>query len=168
MVRKKTGDLRLCADYRDVNKITLKDNYPLPLIDDHFDRLSNKYIFSLLDLKSAFYHVDMNEDSIKYTLFVTPMGQYEYLKMPFGLEISPSPFQRFVNEVFSDLIRQEKLAIYVDDLMIATEREILELVFERLVRNKLRLRLDKCRFMESEIQYFGYTISGDGIRPDRA
>lgn len=171
IVKKKTGELRLCADYRNLNKITLKDNYPLPLIDDLLDRLSNKSYFSLLDLKSAFYHVDMSEDSIKYTSFVTPMGQYEYLKMPFGLKNSPSTFQRFVNKVFSDLIREGKVAIYIYDLMKATKgvcehMEILKIVFERLVKNKLELRLDKCKFFESEVGYLGYTISGDGIRPD--
>lgn len=135
------------------------------------DRLAGKSIFSLLDLKSAFYHVDMAKDSVKYTSFVTPMGQYEYIKMPFGLKNTPSTFQRFVNQVFSDLIREGKMSIYVDDLMIATESvdehlEILRIVFERLVENKLELRLDKCKFMESNIRYLGYRISCDGIRPD--
>lgn len=67
----------------------MKDNFPLPLIDDLLDRLANKSIFSLLDLKSAFYHVYMAEESVKYTSFVTPLGQYEFLKMPFGLKMRP-------------------------------------------------------------------------------
>lgn len=149
----------------------MKDNYPIPVID-LLDRLVNKTIFSLLDLKSAFYHVRMDEDSIKYTSFVTPLGQFEFRKMPFGLKNAPSTFQRFVNYVFDDLVLAGKVAIYLDDIMVATrsEEEHLEImkdVFDRLVKNKLELRIDKCHFMKSEIRYLGYWITKDAIRPDK-
>lgn len=171
LVRKKNDNIRMCIDYRSLNKITLKDNYPIPLIDDMLDRLANKTIFSLLDLKSAFYHVHVNEESVKYTSFVTPLGQYEYLRMPFGLRNAPPTFQRFVNMVFDDMIRAGKVAIYLDDILIATSDfeehlSILKEVFEKLVSNKLELRLDKCRFIEPEIRYLGYKVSKEGIRPD--
>jgi len=172
LVEKKTGDTRMCVDYKVLNKVTQKDNYPLPLIEDLIDRLANKEIFSLLDLKSAFNQVDVHDESVKYTSFITPMGQYEYLKMPFGLKNGPSVFQRFVNSVFGDMIREGKLAIYLDDILIATKSIeehliILKEVFQKLVCNKLELKIDKCKIAQSEIQYLGYSISKDGIKPDK-
>jgi len=149
----------------------LKDNYPTPLIDDLIDKLSEKTIFTKLDLKNGFFHVHMHEDSIKYTAFTTPMGQYEWLRMPFGLRNAPAVFQRFVNKIFADLVKEDKVLIYMDDILIATKdskshMEILTEVFKRLVDNKLELRLDKCEFLQREIKYLGYIISGEGIKPD--
>lgn len=171
LVRKKTGELRMCVDYRRLNKVTARDNYPIPLIDDLLDRLAGKTIFSKLDLKDGFFHVYMDNDAVKYTSFITPLGQYEFLRMPFGLKNAPSVFQRFVNKVFADMVRNDKVIIYLDDIMIATDNfdehfRILEEVFKRLVENRLELRLDKCVFLQSEVKYLGYTISGVGIRAD--
>lgn len=79
-------------DYRMLNKITAKDNYPIPLIDDLLDRLANKKFFTKLDLKNGFFHVLVDPESVKYTSFVTPLGQFEFLRMPFGLKNAPSVF----------------------------------------------------------------------------
>lgn len=128
----------MCVDFRMLNKITMKDNYPLPLIDDLLDSLVRKSVFTKLDLKNGFFHVLVDDESVKYTSFVTPLGQYEFLKMPFGLKNAPSVFQRFVNKIFSDMIRDRKVIVYMDNIMIATRnvREhllILKEVLERLV-----------------------------------
>lgn len=170
LVRKKDGRMRLCIDYRELNKITAKDNYPLPIIEDQIDSLRGKRYFSLLDLKDGFHHVHMSEDSIKYTAFVTPFGQYEYVKMPFGLRNAPAQFQRHVNEVLSELIKRGDLVAYIDDFMIATETiekhlEVLNEVYHLLVQNLLELRLDKCQFLSDEIEFLGYIVSEKGIRP---
>ncbi|KXZ75914.1 Retrovirus-related Pol polyprotein from transposon 17.6-like Protein [Tribolium castaneum] len=171
LVRKKNGEIRLCVDYRELNKITVRDNYPTPLIDDHLDMLKNKRYFSCLDLKNGFHHVRMAPSSIKYTSFVTPLGQYEFLKMPFGLTNAPHVFQRYIHEVFSDLINSHKILVYLDDIMIATEDldehlSLLREVFDLAATHKLEFRLDKCMFLNSETIYLGYLINEKGIRPN--
>ena len=121
LIKKKTGDPRLCIDFRELNKIMIRDNFPTELIDDNIDQLKNKKYFSILDLKDGFHYVKMHEASIKFTSFVTPLGQYEYLRMPFGLTNAPRVFQRFIHTVFETLIREHKILLYLDDILIATE-----------------------------------------------
>lgn len=155
-----------------MNKVVVKDRFPLPLIDDLLDRLKNKHFFTKLDLKNAFHHVPINESSIKYTSFVVPQGQFEYIKMPFGYCHSPSIFKRYIREIFKELIEQGKILIYIDDILIATETieenlEILREVFKIMVENLLFLRIDKCSFLNKEIKYLGYLVNVEGIRPSR-
>jgi len=89
--------MRLCIDFRKLNKVLIKDNYPIPLIDDLLDKLANKKLFSKLDLKNGYFHVFVNKESIKYTSSVTPLGQFEFLRMPTGLKTALAVFQRFIN-----------------------------------------------------------------------
>ncbi|XP_055913761.1 uncharacterized protein LOC129947273 [Eupeodes corollae] len=171
LTRKKNGEMRLCVDYRQLNKVTVKDNFPLPLIEDHLDRLRDKRYFTLLDLKSGFHHVKMNENSVKFTSFVTPLGQFEYLRMPFGLKNAPSVFQRYINNIFKELINSGKLLIYIDDLLVATETKedhfsVLKEVLDVVSEHSLQLRLDKCVFMHEQIKYLGYEVSANGIGPN--
>ncbi|XP_011859685.1 PREDICTED: uncharacterized protein LOC105557126 [Vollenhovia emeryi] len=173
LVRKKDGESRLCIDYRELNKITVRDNFPTPLIDDHLDRLRGKSYFSSLDLRNGFHHVKVADESVKYTSFVTPLGQFEFLRMPFGLTNAPRVFQRYINDIFRDLIRENKILIYLDDILIATENvgehlEILREVFNLARQHKLQFRLDKCSFLYREIVYLGYLIDENGIRPSAA
>lgn len=93
LVQKKTGECRMCIDYRTLNKYILRDNYPIPVIEDQLNVLKNKKYFSVLDLKDRFYHIRMAKDSIKFTAFVTPLGQFEFLKMLFGLKSASTRFQ---------------------------------------------------------------------------
>lgn len=170
LVRKKNGETRLCVDYRELNKITVRDNFPGPLIDDNIDRLKNKRYYTTLDLKDGYYNVRMAEQSIKYTSFITPLGQYEFLFCPFGLTNAPRVFARFVQKIFRDLIRVEKILVYFDDFLIATETLdehliILREVFQTAGRYWLTFKLSKCAFAQSEVNYLGYCVSVEGIRP---
>lgn len=103
LVKKKDGAPRLCVDYRAVNQITKKERYPLPLIEDHLDRLGGANYFITLDLSWGFYQVPMSDESIEKTAFVTPDGHFEFLRMPFGLANAPAVFQRLMNSVLGDL-----------------------------------------------------------------
>jgi len=99
LVRKKNGETRLAIDYRGLNKITKRINYPLPIIDDQIDQLVNRTTFISLDLKSGFYQIPMHSESVKFTAFITPDGQWEFLRMPFGLANAPAVFQKTMNKV---------------------------------------------------------------------
>ena len=98
--------------------MVIRERQPLPLIEDVIDRLANVSVFSTLDLKDGFFHVPVEEHSRKYTSFVTPTGQWEFCKVPFGLCNSPPVFQRYIQYVFKYMIREKILMVYVDDLII--------------------------------------------------
>ncbi|GFW80229.1 retrovirus-related Pol polyprotein from transposon 412 [Trichonephila clavipes] len=109
VVKKKDGKSRVCIDYRRLNRKLIKDNYPLPLIDDILDCLQNAKIFTTLDLKNRFFHVAVNERSRKFTSFVTHNGQYKFRRMPFGLSTCPSTFMWYINAIFRHLISKKVL-----------------------------------------------------------
>lgn len=170
LVQKKNGDTRMCIDYRALNRITVRDHYPLPLIDDCLDYLTNKKIFSLIDLKSGFNQVKMADESIKYTSFVTPEGQYEYVKMPFGLTNAPSVFQRFINLILRPFIQTGQIVVYMDDILIASETLddhllLIEKVLSCIVKNGLQIQKKKCQFAYNELEYLGFRVSSQGIQP---
>ena len=173
LVRKKDGGIRLCIDFRTLNKITARENYPIPLIEEQVEALEGKRYFTSLDLKEGFHHVYIHKDSVKYTAFITPFGQFEYVKMPFGLKNASARFQRYINEIFEPMIRSGMILVYIDDFLIATKTveehlEVLDRVFKLMVENKLELRLEKCRFLYEEIEYLGYKISDEGLQPNDA
>lgn len=160
----------MCVDFRALNKVTARDNFPIPLIEDCISYLGGKKYFTTLDLNDGFFHVAVAPDSMKYTSFVVPHGQFEYLRMPFGLKNAPSVFQGFVTEIFQDLISAEKIKVYIDDIVIgtATMEEHIELVatvLRRLTEKGLELRMNKSRFGYERINYLGYVVTPDGIRP---
>lgn len=170
LTKKRNGETRMCVDFRTLNKITTRDNFPLPLIEDQLSLLAGKKYFSTLDLKDGFFHIRMHEDSIRYTSFVTPLGQYAYTRMPFGLKSAPLMFQRYVTKIFKEQIDAGEISVYLDNFLIATETieyhlAILEKTFKLLVANCLELRLDKCWFLQTRLDYLGYTVTSEGIRP---
>lgn len=172
LVKKKNGQIRMCVDYRQLNKITVKDNFPLPLIDDCIDYLSNKNIFTLLDLKSGFHQVSVHKDSVKYTSFVTPDGQWEFTKMPFGLKNAPSVFQRYIIGILKKYIDKGEIKVYLDDILLASNDFeahliLLENVLKTIADAGLELQLEKCFFAQRSIEYLGYIASADGISPGK-
>lgn len=169
LVKKKTGEKRLCCDFRRLNAKTVKDRYPLPRIDDLLDRLLGSSWFTTLDMSSGYWQVPVSPDSISKTAFVTPDGSYEWLRMGFGVCNGPAVFQRIMNHVLRPLADPGIFA-YIDDVLIASTTleenfQKLRQVFEALRTANLTLRLDKCRFFHRQIAYLGHEISDGGIRP---
>ncbi|GFS88663.1 retrovirus-related Pol polyprotein from transposon 412 [Trichonephila clavipes] len=133
VVKKKDGKSRVCIDYRRLNRKLIKDNYPLPLIDDILDCLQNAKIFTTLDLKNGFFHVAVNERSRKFTSFVTHNGQYQFRRMPFGLSTCPSTFMRYINAIFRHLISKSIVLPYMDDIVIPAANESQALEYLKIV-----------------------------------
>lgn len=167
-VRKKNGSMRMCVDLRPLNNRVEKQRYPFPLIEDCLLRLSNKKVFTVLDLKDGFHQIKVHPEDTKYFSFATPDGQYEYKRLPFGFSESPAEFQKRLVNILKDLIREDKVIVYIDDIMIASETvdenlETLKRTLHTLKRYELELNYDKCQFLRRTVQYLGYIISEEGI-----
>ncbi|GFV87087.1 retrovirus-related Pol polyprotein from transposon 412 [Trichonephila clavipes] len=142
LVKKKDGTTRLCVDDRKLNRKLVKDRFPLPLIEDVLDKLQEAKVYTTLDLKNGFFHVDVNEDCKHLTSFVVPDEEFEFNKVPFGLSTSPSVFQRYVSSIFGELMRKGVVIIYVDDLIIPAKNEKVGLEKSRgSVRGRLEVWL---------------------------
>lgn len=168
LVQKRDGSHRMCVDYRELNAHTVKDRYPLPLIDDQLERHGKGCLFSFLDMFSGFHQISIHADSIKKTAFVTPDSHYEYLRMPFGLSNSPAVFQRSINKALGSL-KDSIALIYLDDVLVPFETveealQSLEAVFKALQASGFCLNLKKCQFMQDKLEYLGREISAEGIR----
>jgi len=172
-VKKKDGSERMCLDYRALNDVTVPDQYPLPIIDTLLPKLSGKKVFSHIDLRDAFHQVRVAPADTHKTAFRTPMGSYEFLVLPFGLRNAPSAFSRMIEQALPTREFGDCTCKYVDDLFVmsddmATHERDLERVFERLLREKLYPKAEKCRFGLGEVTFLGHVVSADGIRPDPA
>lgn len=169
LVRKKEGSYRMCVDYRELNSHTIRDRYPLPLIDDQLDRLGKGRIFTSLDMSSGFHQIPIDANSIEKTAFVTPDGHYEYLRMPFGLANAPSVFQRAINKALGPL-KDNVALVYLDDVLIPSEDikdaiTKLRAVFKALQNAGFSLNIKKCHFFQDKVEYLGREISAQGIQP---
>ncbi|KAG6465495.1 hypothetical protein O3G_MSEX015186 [Manduca sexta] len=170
LIKKKDGSSRLCIDYRQLNKKIIKDEFPLPIIDNLIDKLGDAKIFSVLDLKNGFYHLKISEESVPYTSFITHHGQFEFLRAPFGLSISPKYFSRFVSIIFRELIAKGVMAIFIDDIVIpavseAQAVERLRQVLDVASQNGLEINWKKAKLVCHEIEYLGHLIKDGEIRP---
>uniref|UniRef100_A0A8C7WW06 Gypsy retrotransposon integrase-like protein 1 n=1 Tax=Oryzias sinensis TaxID=183150 RepID=A0A8C7WW06_9TELE len=171
-VEKKDKTLRPCIDYRELNLITVKDKYSLPLISSAFDSVQGAQIFSKLDLRNAYHLVRIKEGDEWKTAFNTPLGHYEYLVMPFGLTNAPAVFQRLVNDVLRDFLNRF-VFVYLDDILIYSRDPIqhknhVRLVLSRLLENQLYVKAEKCQFHTNSIQFLGYIFEAGQVRPDPA
>jgi transposase InsO family protein len=169
-VKKKNGSLRLCVDYRGLNRISKKDRYPLPLISDLLDAPRKARIYTKIDLKHAYHLVRIAEGDEWKTAFRTRYGSFEWLVMPFGLSNAPAAFQRFMNDIFADML-DVNVVVYLDDILIysdtpAQHRKHVREVLRRLRQHGLYAGADKCTFDADTVEYLGYILSPDGLRMD--
>ena len=163
-VKKKDGELRPVQDYRKLNKITIKNAYPLPLISDLLNQLRGARYFTKLDVRWGYNNVRIKKGDEWKAAFRTNRGLFEPLVMFFGLMNSPSTFQTMMNEIFQDLISEGVVCIYLDDILIFSKtleehHRITRLVLERLRQHHLYLKLEKCEFEKTRIEYLGLIIS---------
>ena len=159
--------LRLCVDYRGINKITVKNQYPLLLMDELRDRVHGLTIFTKIDLKLGFNLVRIKEGDEWKTTFRTRYSHYKYLVMPFGLTNAPATFQAMMNDVLREFLDQGVI-VYMDDILIYSRdehehRALVKKVFQRLMDNNLAAEIDKCFFHVREVEFLGYIISPEGI-----
>ena len=168
LVPKKDGTYRPVIDFRQVNKVTEDDRYPLPVLKDILMSLGHgNRFFSSLDLLNGYWQVPMAPKSREITAFSTPRGHFEWLRMPFGLKSSPITFQRFVNTLFADMIGKNVYA-YLDDLILfdrdaESHFSSLKLVLTKLREAGLKAKLSKCDFLRTSITFLGHLVDADGI-----
>lgn len=168
VVAKKDGSIRMCVDMREANKAVMKDCHPFPTWEQFSARLCGAKWFSKLDLKNAFYHVQLDESSRKVTTFTTHLGLFRFKRLMFGLSASPEIFQRVLEEVLRGL---EGVIVFADDILVfgpneSTHERRLKAVLKRLEETDLTLNVEKCEFTKQTISFLGHVISEEGVRPD--
>jgi len=165
-IKKKDGKLRPVQDYRRLNSLTVKNQYPLPLIPELIDRLRNATLFTKLDIRWGYNNVRIKEGDQEKGAFKTNLGLYEPCVMFFGLTNSPSTFQTMMDTIFRDLTATGEVVIYMDDILIATpsniphHRQLVHQILDKLEEHDLFLKPEKCTFEVPEIEYLGLVIGG--------
>lgn len=163
VVRKKNGDVRLCIDYRKLNLQTVKDAYALPNLEEAFSTLTGSKWFSVLDLKSGYYQIEVKEADKPKTAFVCPMGFWEFNRMPQGVTNAPSTFQRLMERCMGEMNLKEVL-VFLDNIIVFSktleEHEVrLMKVLARLREFGLKLSPEKCTFFQTSVKYLGHIVS---------
>ena len=169
-VKKKDGSKRMVIDYRALNKITVKNKYPLPLIDELLDVVAGSTIWTSLDLMSGYHQVRVAPEDTHKTAFRTRYGSYEFRVMPFGVTNAPSHFSAMMMDVLRPYL-DKFVVVYIDDILIfskspAEHQEHVQLVLQRLREAKLYAKLSKCNFFQRKVNFLGYILTPDGISPD--
>ncbi|GJT73291.1 putative reverse transcriptase domain-containing protein [Tanacetum coccineum] len=169
-VKKKDGAMRMCIDYRELNKLTIKNRYPLPRIDDLFDQLQGACCFSKIDLRSGYHQLRVREEDIPKTAFRTRYGHFEFTVMPFGLTNAPAIFMDLMNRVCKPYL-DKFVIVFIDDILIYSkseeEHEVhLKTILDLLKKEKLYAKFSKCEFWLKEVQFLGHVVNRDGIHVD--
>jgi len=170
-VKKKDGTLRLCIDYRELNKITIKNKYPLPRIDDLLDQLQGAGVFSKIDVRSGYHQLRIKPEDIPKTAFRTRYGHYEFTVMPFGLINAPTAFMDLMNRVFRPYL-DKFVVVFIDDILIYSKNEEehaqhLCIVLQTLREHQLYAKLKKCEFWLEEVVFLGHVVSQEGTKVDK-
>ncbi|GJV78211.1 putative reverse transcriptase domain-containing protein [Tanacetum coccineum] len=169
-VKKKDGAMRMCIDYRELNKLTIKNRYPLPRIDDLFDQLQGACCFSKIDLRSGYHQLRVREEDIPKTAFRTRYRHFEFTVMPFGLTNAPAIFMDLMNRVCKPYL-DKFVIVFIDDILIYSkseeEHEVhLKTILDLLKKEKLYAKFSKCEFWLQEVQFLGHVVNHDGIHVD--
>jgi hypothetical protein len=171
-VKKKDGSMRMCIDYRELNRVIIKNKYPLPRIDDLFDQLKGASVFSKIDLFSGYHQLRVREEDIPKTAIRTRYGHYEFLVMPFGLTNAPSVFMDLMNRVFHEYL-DSFVVVFIDDILVysadyAKHEGHLKIVMEKLRDERLFTKFKKCEFWLEEVSFLGHVVNKNGLAVDPA
>ncbi|GJU14593.1 putative reverse transcriptase domain-containing protein [Tanacetum coccineum] len=171
-VKKKDGSFRMCIDYRELNKLTIKNRYPLPRIDDLFDQLQGLSVYSKIDLRSGYHQLRVRDEDIPKTAFKTRYGHYEFQVMPFGLTNAPAVFMDLMNHVCKPYL-DKFVIVFIDDILIYSRNKEehanhLRIILELLKKEKLYAKFSKCDFWISIVQFLGHLIDSQGLHVDPA
>lgn len=167
MVKKKDGTLRMCIDYRALNAITIKNRYPLPRVDELFDRLQGAKYFSKIDLRSGYWQIRIHPEDVSKTAFRTRYGHFEWLVLPMGLTNAPATFMHLMHEIFRPFL-DDFVIVFLDDILIYSKnlidhRRHLRTVLDVLRQHKLYAKKSKCDFFRDHIEFLGHRIDREGI-----
>ncbi|GJW33263.1 putative reverse transcriptase domain-containing protein [Tanacetum coccineum] len=171
-VKKKDGSFRMCIDYRELNKLTVKNRYPLPRIDDLIDQLQGSSVYPKIDLRSGYHQLRVREEDIPKMAFKTWYGHYEFQVMPFGLTNASAVFMDLINRVCKPYL-DKFVIVFIDDILIYSKNkkeheEHLKAILELLKKEELYAKFSKCEFWIPKVQFLGHVIDSQGIHMDPA
>nr|GFC00339.1 putative reverse transcriptase domain-containing protein [Tanacetum cinerariifolium] len=171
-VKKKDGSFRMCIDYRELNKLIVKNRYPLPQIDNLFNQLQGYSVYSKIDLRSSYHQLRVREQDVPKTKFKTRYGYYEFQVMPFGLTNAPAVFLDLRKRVCKPYL-DKFVIVFIDDILIYSKnekehQEHLKAILELLKKEKLYAKVSKCEFWIPKVQFLGHVIDSRGIHVDAA
>jgi len=172
LVKKKDGNMRLCIDYCQLNKVTIKNKYPLPRIDDLLDQVKGASVFSKIDLRSGYHQIRIKSSDVSKMAFRTRYGHYEFLDMLFGVTNAPAIFMDYMNIIFQPYLDQFVI-IFIDDILIYSKSsqehaQHLRIVLSILREKQLFAKFSKCEFFLSEVKFLGHVISQGGMVVDQS